>query len=95
MATNKNEKIITVLRALAEQYTLTKEEQEIRAKQKIKELEMKNFRAVAYNKAADAVSLYPVEITSGQQALKIQNIGPKISQVIQEIITTGTTKLLN
>ena len=95
MDTNKNYIIITKLRAVAEKYALSEEEQEIRRNQKIKDLEMRHFRAVAYNKAADAVSHHSVEIRSGKEAVTIKNIGPKISQVIQKIITTGTTQLLD
>ena len=63
---------------MAEKYKLSEEEQEIRCKQKIKDLEMRHFRAVAYNKAADAVSHHSVEIRSGNEAVKIKNIGPKL-----------------
>ncbi|RDD41441.1 DNA polymerase beta [Trichoplax sp. H2] len=49
----------------------------------------------AYRKAANVLAKHPQRITSGAQAKKLEGIGEKIAQKIEEFINTGSLKKLN
>eukprot|EP01029_Cantina_marsupialis_P000525 TRINITY_DN10389_c0_g1_i1.p1 TRINITY_DN10389_c0_g1~~TRINITY_DN10389_c0_g1_i1.p1 ORF type:complete len:691 (-),score=212.24 TRINITY_DN10389_c0_g1_i1:148-2220(-) len=53
------------------------------------------FRTASYRKASGAVKNHPVEITSGKQARKIDGIGAKIADKIDEILSTGELNKLD
>lgn len=48
----------------------------------------------AYRKAANAVSQHPEKITSGAEAKKLKGVGVKISEKIDEFLTTGKLQKL-
>ena len=59
------------------------------------EIQRDMVRAIAFRKAADTIKHpeTPV-ITSGKQALKFHGIGPSTAKIIDEVISTGTSKRL-
>ena len=48
-----------------------------------------NWRVLAYTKAITAISIYPEEITSRAQAMKIKGVGKGIADKIQEFLKFG------
>ncbi|KAF2362120.1 DNA polymerase beta thumb domain [Trinorchestia longiramus] len=52
------------------------------------------FKSNAYRGAAAALSTHPVRISSGKEAAKIKGIGKKISDKIEEFLTTGKLEKL-
>ncbi|KAK3931439.1 DNA polymerase beta [Frankliniella fusca] len=48
----------------------------------------------AYRKAASSISAHPVRLTSGEEARKLDGVGLKISQKIDEYLTTGKLQKL-
>ena len=52
------------------------------------------YRKRAYQNAIDAISNHPYEIRCGEDAQKIDGVGKSIGQKIDEILKTGTLKVL-
>ena len=53
------------------------------------------FKANAYRKAAAAIAKHDVEISSGDQAKKMDGVGTKIAEKIDEFLKTGKSKHRN
>lgn len=49
----------------------------------------------AYRKAASSVSSYATRLTNGEEARKLDGVGQKISEKIQEFLTTGKLQKLD
>lgn len=49
----------------------------------------------AYRKAASTISKYPQKITSGTEAKKLEGVGAKIAEKIDEFLQTGTLRKLD
>ena len=73
---NINEKIITILNDILKIHKLNKD----------------RFRVIAYQRAIYVIKNLEHPLESGKQALKYDGIGKGISQKIDDIIKTGTTK---
>eukprot|EP01052_Picozoa_sp_SAG31_P057827 SAG31_NODE_17331_length_675_cov_0.534722_1_plen_113_part_10 len=53
--------------------------------------ESSSRRARTLRNAAHSLSLYPLRVTSGQQAAQLQHIGPTIAELINvELLSLGT-----
>ncbi|TNN66825.1 DNA polymerase beta [Liparis tanakae] len=48
----------------------------------------------AYRKAASTISKYPNKIKNGEEAKKLEGVGPKIAEKIDEFLQTGTLRKL-
>lgn len=48
----------------------------------------------AYRKAASVIASHPTRLTSGEEARKLDGVGQKISDKINEFLTTGKLKKL-
>jgi apurinic endonuclease APN1 len=53
------------------------------------------IRGNSYQRVVYQIKVYPDEITSGEQVVKLKGIGPKIIEKINEILSTGSLKLLD